>query len=192
MYEHVPEHLKPVVARIARATLQPLPDPWLPPIWHPVGGLASVGFAPDSELLLVTSSAGRGVFDCITGERVARDDDVDARAWEDPFSLTARGIGPLGGTSIRMTGLYGGGLPTLTRAGWQAETVHLDWLNPMLLLVAPGSDLLDCRAGHEAQFWRVESGAGALRAWGFSSTGSTLLLATSADIRIFCRRTNAT
>lgn len=164
---------------------QALPDPWLPPIWHPVGGLASVGFAPESELLLVTSTAGRGVFDCISGKRVARDDSDDSSAWENPFSLSARGIGPLDGVSIRMAGLHGGGLPTFSPAGWQAETVCLHWPESTLLLVAPGSSLLDYRAGHEARFWRVESGSGELRAWGFSASGRTLLLATSADITIF-------
>jgi hypothetical protein len=190
LHDRIPEHLRPVAERIRRALPQSPPNPWQPGIYHSVGGLLSVGFAHGSELLLVTSHSGRGVFDCVSGERVARDDD-GSYLWESPFDLTAKGIGPLQGKTVPMAGIYGGGLATGTRDGWRTEAVYLDWPQPDLFLVAPGSDLYDYRAESEPRFWRIESGAGELRAWGFSSTGKTLLLATSADIKIFRRRAEA-
>lgn len=86
-----------------------------------------------------------------------------------------------------MAGLYGGGLPVTTRDGWTAEAVYLDWLSPLALLVAPGASLFDVRDGHEPEIWWVGEGAGEFRAWGFSPTGRTLILATSADVTLFRR-----
>ena len=145
-----------------------------------------MGFVPHTDHLLVTSSAGRGLFDCVSGERVARDHG-DACDFEDTFGLTAKAIGHVAGTIVPMAGLYGGGLARTTLDGWQVETVCLDWPAPLTLLVAPGSHLYDSRLGHEPTLWRIDEGAGELRAWGFSSTGRTLLLATSADITFFRR-----
>src|SRR5690348_11801946 len=80
-----------------------------------VGGLTEVGFADDSELLLVLSMQGRGIFDCASGQRIFRDDDDDRTGWYGHDNLTAVGIGPLQGQSIRLCGLWGGGLPTFTK-----------------------------------------------------------------------------
>lgn len=187
-HERIPEHLRPIADRIRRAAPQSPPDPWQRGISHSVGGLLSVGFARGSDLLLVTSHSGRGLFDCVNGERIERDDD-DSYRWENPFELTAEGIGPLQHQTILMAGIYGGGLPSGTHDHWMTETVYLDWPNPTTLLVAPGSHLYDSR--QEPRFWRIDEGAGELRAWGFSSSGNTLLLATSADITIFRRQISA-
>jgi hypothetical protein len=37
-----------------------------------IGGLHNVGFAPNSDYLIVLSSQGQGIFDCIKGEKIAR------------------------------------------------------------------------------------------------------------------------
>ena len=75
-----------------------------------VGGALQVGYAEDSDLLLVLSHAGRGVFDCLTGEKVARDRDKDPGTF-DLRKLTVRGFGPLEGRIIRTAGLWGAGCP---------------------------------------------------------------------------------
>ena len=64
----VPEHLRPTVQRILAAPVAPPPTPWRLVGSFSVGGLTGVGFAPRSDMVLVVSSAGRGVFDCTTGE----------------------------------------------------------------------------------------------------------------------------
>ncbi|WP_455810773.1 hypothetical protein [Pseudomonas graminis] len=87
-----------------------------PPEWHPcveisVGGLTEIGFShKHNHLLLVISSSERGVFNCITGEKVVRDFE-EYGDWYDPINLTCNGIGPLAGEKISIAGLCGGGLP---------------------------------------------------------------------------------
>ena len=69
----VPDHLLPLIERVRAAPVQEPPIPWRLLEAHAVGGLTDVGFGRRSDLLLVVSSQGRGVFDCVTGQRVARD-----------------------------------------------------------------------------------------------------------------------
>src|SRR5262245_35136746 len=137
----VPDHLVPLVRRVRAAAMQKPPTPWQLRAAHAIGGLTDVGFGRASDLLLVVSSQGRGVFDCITGMRVARDSgmpEADEADWQDAFELEAQGIGPLAGQTVRTSGLAGGGLAFMTRDGWAAERLTLDWPNESLLLVPPG------------------------------------------------------
>jgi len=53
--------------------IQPPPPPWQKVGVAAVGGLIMVGFAEDSDLLLVLSHDGAGVFDATCGARIARD-----------------------------------------------------------------------------------------------------------------------
>src|SRR5579884_2349605 len=106
------------------ATEEP-PPPWKRLAYWPVGGLICVGYAADSDLLLVITHSGRGVFDCARNEKVARDYDA---LYEhiDPVHLTAKGIGPLTGESIRIAGIYGGGLTRRTHDHWRLEELLTD------------------------------------------------------------------
>ena len=38
-----------------------------------IGGLLEIGFKPNSDLLMVLSSQGRGIFDCLKDEKIGRD-----------------------------------------------------------------------------------------------------------------------
>lgn len=133
----VPEHLIPVVRRIRGSRISEPPTPWRRIGAFGVGGLTEVGFGTESDLLLVISPQGRGVFDCESGEKVARN--RDEGDWQDTFALEADGIGPLAHRRIRTSGLSGGGLPLCTRDGWTVENFVLDWPDHTLLLVEPGS-----------------------------------------------------
>ncbi|MDR6742526.1 hypothetical protein J2X56_004557 [Herbaspirillum sp. 1173] len=95
--------------------LSKIPSQACPPGWQKtgafaVGGLTEVGFSQRSELLLVVSSAGRGVIDCTRGEKIARDYEINGD-WYSASSLTCEGIGPLKDERIQLAGLVGGGLP---------------------------------------------------------------------------------
>jgi len=109
------KHLDPLreELRALRTTLPP--EPWRKVGVIAVGGLRTVGFDHESELLLVVSSAGRGVVDCQTGLKVAR---CDQEYFESEWKLEALGIGPLEGKKLHMSGLFGGGLPTSTSDNW--------------------------------------------------------------------------
>ena len=185
----VPEHLFPMIGRVRAASAQAPPAPWQRRAVHAVGGLTDVGFGRGADLLLVVSHDGRGVFDCLTGLRVARDSSVPEPGeadWQDTFELETKGIGPLAAQTVRTSGLAGGGLAVLTADGWTAERLTLDWPEESLLLVPPGSWIYEMRAGRSDEFTKVAAKSG-VRAWGFSPTGNSLILATSSDVTIFSR-----
>ncbi len=164
--------------RVATApTIHEPPAPWRQLPVHGVGGLFQVGYAPGSDLLLVLSSQGRGIFDCVAGDKLARDYD-EAHDFFDPIRLTAAGFGPLAGQTIRVGGLFGGGLPLTTADGWQLEAQARIWPTHSVFLSAPGSREPVCIG---------EDGACELRACGFSETGRSLVIATSCELAMFTR-----
>jgi hypothetical protein len=91
-----------------------------------------VVFGRDGVHLLVASSQGRGVFDCRTGERVARDA-TDGGWWNASQPLTCPGIGPLAGEAVTCAGLDGGGLLTGS-ADWKAELLYRNLVDEVVIL----------------------------------------------------------
>jgi hypothetical protein len=159
--------------RFRRMPLSAPPLPWRHVATHGVGGLASIGFGEGVELLLVESTDGCGVFDCASGERVARDREHNA-SWEDTVRLRCPGIGPLAGQVVRMAGLHGGGLLTMTADGWSLEVVCPDWPAAGIVLCGPSDDLWQPdRAARCVKVCDVED----LRAYGFSNSGRSLAVA---------------
>lgn len=177
-------HLDPLRATIHQTQVSLVPSPWEIAGKFVVVGLLDVGFDRDSELLLVSSSSGLGVIDCVTGQKVARDN--SETLFTDRY-LECQGIGPLEGKTIRMAGIYGGSLPLTATDGWTVETVCLQWPDHHLLLLEPGSWLHGARYDRPWFFYKlaIES---ELRAFGFSYTGLTLVIATSGSVVIYRRR----
>lgn len=163
----------------AAPTTHELPSPWRRLPVYGVGGLFQVGYAAGSDLLLVLSSQGRGVFDCIAGEKLARDYN-EVHDFFDPIRLTATGIRPLEGQAIRMAGLFGGGLPFTTLDGWMLEAQAHAWPKHSVFLTAPGSQEPVCVG---------DDGACEFRACGFSETGRSFIIATSCELAMFTRQT---
>lgn len=187
------DHHLPLIDRVRTAPVRESPPPWRLLAAHGVGGLTDVGFGRGSDLLLVVSSQGRGVFDCLTGTRVARDPtmpEVGEESWQDEYELDAQGIGPLAGQAVCTSGLAGGGLPLMTRDRWTVERLILDWPIESLLLVPPDSWIYETRAGRSSEFTKIAEEM-EVRAWGFSPTGRSLILATSSDVTIYGRATLA-
>jgi hypothetical protein len=174
------DHLEPVRKRIRAARISPPLPPWTRITDRAVGGLTEVGFAEDTDLLLVVSSQGRGVIDCRSGELVARDRTEPDDGWYDERRLRAFGIGPLEGQLIRLTGLHGGGLPRCGRDGWWTEAITLEWPDVNLLLGGPWGWIFD----EKTPFVKLAV-AREVRAFGFSDTGESFVLATSSDVTVF-------
>lgn len=176
-------HLNPLRKELrALQTVSP-PKPWHKVGAVAVGGLRAVGFGRESELLLVVSSSGRGVVDCLSGLKVARDDE---EYFEDERYLEARGIGPLDGQTLHMSGLLGGGLPNSTSDGWSIALVTLDWPVHEVLLLEPFASLYDSLRGKPSLFHKIGADS-EVRACGFSHSGRSLIVATSSDITVFGR-----
>jgi hypothetical protein len=177
-------HLDPLRQCILSLQTRLPPEPWRKAGIHGVGGLLSVGFAEHTDSLLVVSSQGRGVFDCHSGQRLARDHaapDPDSD-WYDEIHLWAIGIGPLAGQKIRLAGLHGGGLPLYTSDWWSLTTIAPEWPDYRVILFPPFTDVYSAvQAGVQVA---AES---ELRACGFSDTGQSFIIATSSDIMIFTR-----
>jgi hypothetical protein len=177
------EHLKPLKEKLLSLRVDKAPDPWRLVTIVAVGGLRSVGSDRESENLLVVSSQGRGVIDCLTGEKVARD---YKEFYEDETSLEAQGIGILSDRTIRMSGLFGGGLLRITQDGWQVECVTLRWPEQMLILLSPDSHLYGSITGGSDTITKLFEDS-CIRAYGFSYTGKSLIIATTSDVTVFAR-----
>lgn len=182
--------------RLLAAPVVPAPAPWRPVFepCAPVGGLLGIGFAVHPEnghdLLMVVSHNGHGLFDAVTGEKLARDHDPDPEE-STPDSapdLTCPGLGPIAGHRVHIAGLFGGGLHTTTGDGWALEVVNPAWPNDRVLLCS-GSGMPH-REPHGEGWWHIfHSHYSELRAVGFSPSGRTLAVATSSDVTLWTRNT---
>jgi len=176
-------HLDPLRREIEQRQIAPAPSPWQLKARLSIAGLLEIGFDADSELLLVASSSGRSVIDCQSGEKVARDrtDNLGSDR-----HLQTRGIGPLQDRVIRMAGINGGGLPVATADGWMVEDITLAWPEQHLLLVEPGSWLHGARYHRPALFHKLGVEL-EVRAFGFSYTGLSLVIATAGEVLVYGR-----
>ena len=177
------KQLNSVIKKIKKQKVNLPPSPWKKVAYISIGGLRSVGFDRESHLLLVVSSQGRGVIDCLTGEKLSRD---HADYYDLENYLEAEGIGPLKGKIVRVAGLFGGGLPQQTEDGWFLENVTLEWPNENILLVEPGSSLYGSTYEKPDVFHKIACES-EIRALGFSYTGRVLIMATTSDIAIYAR-----
>lgn len=142
-----------------------------------------VGFGGDDRFLLVVSSAGRGIFNCETGEKTARDYDEKFGDWSDSYRVECLGIGPLQNEWIRMAGLFGGGLARTTHDRWKVECVQLSWPREQLV-IEPASCSIYRK---ETAIVRLQPPISTVQAFGFSPTGRALVAATSSDVTIYWR-----
>lgn len=157
--------------------VHPAPAPWRCLPIYAVGGLFQIGYASGADMLLVLSSQGRGVFDCLTGEKLARDY-AEAHDFFDPIGLVAVGVGPLEDQMVRVAGLFGGGLPLTTSDGWHLVAQARAWPTHSVFLSAPDSRHPVCVG---------DDGACEIRAFGFSETGRSFVIATSCELVMFTR-----
>jgi hypothetical protein len=177
------EHLNPLKNKLLSLNIGEAPSPWKRVATIAISGLRSLGFDQDSENLLILSFQGRGVIDCLTGEKIARDNE---EFYEGETKLEAQGIGILSDRTIRMSGLFGGSLPIITEDGWQLECVTLKWPEQMLILLPPSSYLYGPVTGHADSMTKIFEDS-CIRAYGFSYTGRSLVIATTSDVTIFVR-----
>ncbi|GGJ08851.1 hypothetical protein [Streptomyces brasiliensis] len=185
--------------RLLAAPVVPAPEPWQPVFEYkygvPVGGLLGIGFAPhpDSghDLVMVVSHDGHGLFEAVTGEKIARnrDPDPEGSTPDAVADLSCPGLGPLAGSRVRIAGLFGGGLHTTAADGWTLEAVAPAWPNERVLLSRDGG--LPHSGPYGEQWWHIfHSDHAELRAAGFSPSGRTLAVATSSDLSLWTRRTD--
>lgn len=169
--------------RLENLPYSPPPAPWNLVSSSVVGGLMQVGYADGTDDLLVVSSQGRGLFDCITGKRIARDND-ESFPNSDKSEMTAPGIGTHAKTTFRLAGLQGGGLATCTRSGWGLHVLQLPWPIHVVFITSNYVDITD-NTGCVMKLCNDEPCE--FRAAGFSPTGRSFIVATSCELRIYAR-----
>lgn len=145
---------------------------------YAVGGLAAVGFDESSRYLMVISSQGRGLFDCLTLQRVGRDPD-DSWDWYRDEDATCEGFEHLRGARIPMFG-SGGEIQTGREL---ARTTH----DAFACFVRPArratSDVVLTDEGRETMCFNVD----VLRAFGFSADHRTFVVAQSHTLTLMVR-----
>jgi hypothetical protein len=138
-----------------------------------VGGLTEVGFGQPARFLLIVSHQGRGVVDCVSGVRVARDPD-EGPGWFDESVPAAEGIGPLSGQRVPVAGLAGGSLGWATTDGWRVS-------------VGTNGAVVHAPDDQDSRLSFTIEEPDELRAWGFSPDGLTVLAAASPGLAIYHR-----
>lgn len=138
--------------------------------------------AAERHIMAITWN-GRGVFDCQTGEKVARDYDMDIFGWMNNQTLTAEGIGPLEGERVRVVGIWGGGLPYTTDDHWSVQSHDASEVSCAVFLEPPESPLEDIKEPILYKLYEWDP----LIAYGFSSSGRTLVIACSNSLDIWAR-----
>ncbi len=156
--------------------------PWAKVSAHHVRGWM-FGFAEKSDLLLVVSLSGRELFDCTTGESIACHN--ENLTWFNWGMLSAQGIGPVKGQRVRLAGVYGGGLNTMTKEGWVLYSIAPTWPDYRVLLCPPQTAIQH----NLAACVQVEQHHQIL-AIGFSPTGRSFIVAQPHTLHIFAREPN--
>ncbi|NEB19979.1 hypothetical protein [Streptomyces coelicoflavus] len=183
--------------RLLAAPVVAAPEPWRAVALVPVGGLLGIGFAshPGSghDLVMVVSHDGHGLFDAVTGEKIARDRDPGpgGSTPDEAADLSCPGLGPVAGSRVHIAGLFGGGLHTGTRDGWELEVVAPAWPNDRVLLSRDGG--LPHAGPHGEKWWHIfHSDCSTFRAAGFSPSGRTVAVATSSGLSLWTRQSTST
>jgi hypothetical protein len=141
-----------------------------------VGGLREVGFYQNTNLLLVLSSDGRGLFDCLKGEKIARDYvDYYSEKWNSETGLV-EGIGNLSGEMVVCGGFeFPDVLDKETPEGDKVIIVER-WDGTHILI-----------KNNYTTHKLIKNPYDTERAYGFSKTGETFVFATSCDLQIWVK-----
>lgn len=170
-----------LVERVNSLQLNDSPLPWMRHDWA-IGGLHNVGYAPASDLLLVVSHQGRGVFDCLSNRKLARD--AEEGNVEDREFTSYWGIGVLEGQIIHTSGIWGGCLHH-RRSGWELELVSPNWPLSSIVLCPLGCGLYNEKNWQQCMKVAPNGGEDDIVTYGFSDTGKSFIVATSHTLQIF-------
>jgi hypothetical protein len=155
-----------------------------------IGGLENIGFAPKQDFLIVLSSQGQGIFNCKTGEKIARQHDDENSNWWDRFNQTTNsiiGFNILENIEIPTCGLYGNdnltkttqdGLTLIASEPEPDDKPFEKYLVKRIYLVSPDKN---------EKIYVAKDGACELRAFGFSDSGDTFIIALTCDLVIYSR-----
>jgi hypothetical protein len=141
-----------------------------------VSGLVNVGFVPNSNLIIVVSHNGRGIFDCSTGEKIARSYD-EIWGFFDDQTGEVKGFDLLADQTIQTHGLFGrDNLSKTTKDGWRLEKLEKDNFD-QIILVSPVQDKLIVGDDEVVE----------IKAFGFAENEQFFVIAMGSDLTIYQR-----
>jgi len=152
-----------------------------------VGGLTEIGFQPNTDLLLVLSSQGRGLFDCVKGEKIARNNNSIYAEICVEDTGKVKGIGILEGTTIQCGGFeFPDILSKTTNDGWTVKIqkeIRSNWeLKEVLTdVMYLQNKQLNKEIEVNVFYYNIN------RAYGFSDTGNSFVIGTSSELKIWNR-----
>jgi len=148
-----------------------------------IGGLQSVGYVNEGDNLIVLSSQGRGIFNCLTGEKIFRDD-YDWWRDFDPESSSVKGFGGEVGKMIKTYGLYNPNeqMPQQTADGYKLSLTQPQPDDPPFEKYLVQSIFI---AHQEDKIFVSKDGPCEFRAFGFSETRNSFIVASSCDLVIW-------
>lgn len=153
-----------------------------------VGGLHEVGFNQNSDYLMVLSSRGRGIFDCIKGEIVGRDHwDYYLEKWDAKTSIV-KGFGILEGKDIVCGGFESENvLQQETHDGWEVIINGAKRIDLKTDLLQAGTISLVHEENTQIEDV-FDFHYGIDRGLGFSETGNSFVIATTSDLHIWTKK----
>ncbi|MFS3137812.1 hypothetical protein ACLRDC_21100 [Gluconacetobacter sacchari] len=160
--------------------VQDPPEPWFKVGTVLVGGLYQVGYAKGRDVILIHSTSKLTLTDTITGERLAVGQDQFVSV-EHYRRLKMSGFGCMAGEIIPTAGIWGGYLPVTTSDGFSLRKEEALWPEPDIDLIYP-----DGRAVRVSTHNICD-----IRAYGFSDTNLSFVIATESDVQIFARSHDA-
>lgn len=142
-----------------------------------IGGLINIRFIENTNLLIVVSHNGRGIFDCCKGEKIARNDE-DVWQFFDDETGKIKGFDVLENQIIQTHGLFGkDNLPKKTNDGWTLKLVEKHNFNEIVLVSPNQSEQV---VGNDEI---VE-----IKAFGFSDDEKFFVIAQSSDLILYRRK----
>ncbi len=150
-----------------------------------VGGLQYVGYAPHTDMLLVLSSNGEGIINCLTGEKVDRlyNDEEWYGLFDEKESLML-GFSMLDDILIKMSGIDTSDfLPKRTKDGWTMVRSEKRPEPPPFEKISVTDFLLISPDGKKK--YQIDNDFCGFRAFGFSDTEKSCVVATGCDVAIW-------
>ncbi len=164
---------------------------WQQKIVYAIGGLQNVGYVTGEDVLIVLSLQGAGIIDCLSGARLARNNKEN---WQEKFNeknATVIGFDFLTDVVIKTHGLFGGdSLYKRSLDGWRLSRKNSYSIFRFLRLKSSKREIVYLHSPNMKESKVVHDASTCeLRAYGFSDTGKSFIIASSCELVIYRRAT---
>lgn len=155
-------------------------------VWA-IGGLREIGFLENSDILMVLSSQGRGIFNCLNAERIERDrTDFYSEEWN-PDNGIVNGIGAYENEIFFCGGFEHPDLLSKGTADGFTTAIKTKRIKFLFPEEANAGTLFILFPDKKRKTEIAQTDYGFDRAFGFSPTGKSFVFSTSSEIEFWVR-----